>query len=365
MTRNPRVGGHAADPGDPAGRRLGGDRAPDTSASHSSTRLDTGRPRQPLDDVVQALGPGGVGDGLPQGPVRVGEVAQQQPLRSPQPQPADVLGEGHRPLPHLPDDRLSESASSATHGCVWRYVASSADSSSASGFGQVTSSSSSIRSSYSRPSAFISATASPRALNCWASKTARGSSNVASTTETTSRVRRCGRVEHVDRAEGERGERLVEGEAELEVLDEPADASVGVGAVQPLDDAGRQERAVDLYRLPHVPNLPSRVLVVVPQQLSHGGEWIPLSRHDIEHHGVRDSHPRHEWLRWCRDQALEALLGPGDEAVRRLPALHLAQLLGVVARLGQVPRILDGVFRGLDDDVAGGVVPARPARPAI
>ena len=58
--------------------------------------------------------------------------------------------------------------------------------SSCSGLGQLTSSSSSIRSSYSMPSAFISATASPRALNCCAESTGRGSSRVASMTETTS-----------------------------------------------------------------------------------------------------------------------------------------------------------------------------------
>ena len=61
-------------------------------------------------------------------------------------------------------------------------------SSSASGCGWVTSSSSSIRSSYSMPSAFICATASPRALNCCADSTCRGSSSVDSMTETTSRA---------------------------------------------------------------------------------------------------------------------------------------------------------------------------------
>ena len=120
------------------------------------------------------------------------------------------------------------------------------------------------------------------------------------------RVRRCGRVEDVHGAQGERGERLVEGEAELEVLDQPAQPAVGVGMVQPLDDSGGQERAVDLHRLSHVPDLPSRVLVVVPQQLSHGGERIPLAGHDIEHHGVRDPHTGHQRFRRRRHQAFEA-----------------------------------------------------------
>ena len=63
---------------------------------------------------------------------------------------------------------LGESASASTQGWLWRYISKVASSSSCSGLGQLTSSSSSIRSSYSMPSAFISATASPRALNCWA-----------------------------------------------------------------------------------------------------------------------------------------------------------------------------------------------------
>ena len=45
-----------------------------------------------------------------------------------------------------------------------------------------------MRSSYSMPSAFIPATASPRALNTCAESTWRGSSRVASMTESTSRA---------------------------------------------------------------------------------------------------------------------------------------------------------------------------------
>jgi hypothetical protein len=50
------------------------------------------------------------------------------------------------------------------------------------------SSSSSMRWSYSMPSAFMLATASPRALNRWAINTWRGSSSVASMVDTTSRA---------------------------------------------------------------------------------------------------------------------------------------------------------------------------------
>ena len=51
----------------------------------------------------------------------------------------------------------------------------------------MTSSSSAIRSSYSMPSAFISAIASPRASCCWAKRIWRGGSSTASITETMSR----------------------------------------------------------------------------------------------------------------------------------------------------------------------------------
>jgi hypothetical protein len=60
---------------------------------------------------------------------------------------------------------------SATHGCPRRYSSYAALSSSSSGFGYVTPSISSTRWSYSIPSAFIAATASPRALDCCAIST--------------------------------------------------------------------------------------------------------------------------------------------------------------------------------------------------
>ena len=59
---------------------------------------------------------------------------------------------------------FGERSVSSTHGCVSRYSRRACSSGSASGRGCVTSSSSSMRSSYSIPSAFISATASPRSL---------------------------------------------------------------------------------------------------------------------------------------------------------------------------------------------------------
>ena len=83
---------------------------------------------------------------------------------------------------------LGASSKSRTQGWLDANVSNASPSSSASGFGYVTSSSSSMRSSYSIPSAFIAPTASPRALYSCCDRIARGSSSVASMTLTTSRA---------------------------------------------------------------------------------------------------------------------------------------------------------------------------------
>ena len=81
---------------------------------------------------------------------------------------------------------LGLSSKSRTHGWLDAKVSKDWASSSSSGFGQVTSSSSSMRWSYSMPSCFIAPTASPRALYCCCERIGRGSSSVDSMTLTTS-----------------------------------------------------------------------------------------------------------------------------------------------------------------------------------
>ncbi|MNW53836.1 hypothetical protein D3C74_314130 [compost metagenome] len=81
---------------------------------------------------------------------------------------------------------LGESSASETHGFECLYVTNAGSSRSARGLGHVMVSSSAMRSSYSYPSAFMAATASPRARCCCATSTWRGSDSVASRTETTS-----------------------------------------------------------------------------------------------------------------------------------------------------------------------------------
>ena len=61
---------------------------------------------QPLDEIGQLLGLGLVRHRLAQRLVGVGQVAQHQPLGARQPVERHVLGEGQRPLVHVPHHRL-------------------------------------------------------------------------------------------------------------------------------------------------------------------------------------------------------------------------------------------------------------------
>ena len=61
---------------------------------------------QPLDQLLELRRTVPLGDGLPEGAVGVGEVAQHQPLRAGQLVAADEVGEPHPLLPHLPHHRL-------------------------------------------------------------------------------------------------------------------------------------------------------------------------------------------------------------------------------------------------------------------
>ena len=125
------------------------------------------------------------------------------------------------------------------------------------------------------PSAFIAATASPRALNCCADSTCRGSSSVDSMTDSDVEGV-AGRlpVEQLDRGQGERRQRLVEREVELQVDGEPDQPALVVGLGEPLDHAAGEQRAVDRDGPADVPALGGAVLVVVGQQVPHRGERV-------------------------------------------------------------------------------------------
>ncbi len=168
-------------------------------------------------------------------------------------------------------------------------------------------------------------------------------------------------VEQLDGGQRERRERLVQSEVRREVDGEPDGAAGRVRLVQALDDAAGQQRAVGGDRLLDVPHLVGARLVVVQEQAPHRHERVAGAGDDVEQHRVRDDELGPQRLGVGRDQPVEGLLAPGDEALGRRLALHLAPLLRVVAGLGQRLEVVDLVVGRLDDDGARGVV-AGPAR---
>ena len=279
------------------------------------------------------------GHRLPQGAVGVGQVAQHQPLGAGQLVGGDELGEGHRPLVHVAHDRLGRQRRLATPtgGSAGRSRRSPR-AGRRSGFGQVTSSSSAIRSSYSTPSAFISATASPRALNCWAISTWRGSSRIASMTETTSRawVGDSGsRTSNAARASGASG--WLRAKSSCSSAAHLDRAAVGLGRRDPLQHTGVQQAPAQGDRSPGQPGLAAGCLVVVAQQVAERPHRVARALDDVEDHRVVDPHAGDQRLGVGGDELVVGLLGPRDLAVGGLAALDLLELLGVVARLGDRP----------------------------
>src|SRR5690606_23829229 len=82
----------------------------------------------------------------------------------------------------------------------------------------------------------------------------------------------------------------------------------------------------------------------------------------VDDHRVVDLHPGDQRLRGGGDELVVGLLGPGDEALRRLLLLDLALLLRVVPRTLHGTRVLDDVLGRLHHDIPHGVV-ARAPRP--
>ena len=184
-----------------------------------------------------------------------------------------VVGEGHGPLPQVAHDRLRAQRVVEHPRVRLRVdVVGGVQELARAGCGWVTSASRSIRSSYSTPAAFSSATSSPFALLTWAART--GPGFVEDRLDHRHDVERVGRVglavEQVEGGEGERGQRLVEGEVGLQVDGDPHEAAPVVGLVEPLDDPGREQRPVDGDGPADVAALRGPRLVVVGEQPLHG-----------------------------------------------------------------------------------------------
>ena len=97
------------------------------------------------------------------------------------------------------------------------------------------------------------------------------------------------------------------------------------------------------------------VLVVVGEQVAHRGERVAGPGDHVEQHRVGDREARRERLGLGGHQPFERRLAPRHEPLGRLLAHELAQLLRVVAGLGDRLLVLDVVLRCLHDDRAGGV----------
>ena len=163
---------------------------------------------------------------------------------------------------------FGDSGVSAIHGWVRRVdLVASPRAAPASAWARSTSSSSSIRSSYSMPSAFISATASPAGLELLGRPGPAAGPPASPPRPRPRRGRRsatpASSVSKV--ASAYVRQRLVQREVELEVLDQPAACSRPIRHVCS-DDAGREQAAVLRDRPPHQPHLAAAVLVVVAQQ---------------------------------------------------------------------------------------------------
>ena len=87
----------------------------------------------------------------------------------------------------------------------------------------------------------------------------------------------------------------------------------------------------------------------------HAGTSVAALLDHANHHGVRDAQARLERFGLRLDQALKGLLVPGDKALGSFLLFNLAELFGVVARLGHELGVLDLVLRGLGDDHTLGV----------
>ena len=87
----------------------------------------------------------------------------------------------------------------------------------------------------------------------------------------------------------------------------------------------------------------------------YAGAGVAALLDHANHHGVCDAKARLERFGLRLDQALKGLLVPGDKALGGLLLFNLAELLGVVARLGHELGVLDLVLGCLGNHHALGI----------
>ena len=170
-------------------------------------------------------------------------------------------------------------------------------------------------------------------------------------------------IEQLQRGKQKRRERLVErkvlGQVDRQrVVDVRRGVSRSVGCGRHLgahDDAGVDERGEDFVGANLELCLFLGGLQACLDEVMHAGAGIAALLDHANHHGVRDAQARLERFGLRLDQALKGLLVPGDKALGGLLLFNLAELLGVVARLGHELGILDLVLGCLGNHHALGI----------
>ena len=170
-------------------------------------------------------------------------------------------------------------------------------------------------------------------------------------------------VEQLQRGKQERRKWLVErkvlGQVDRQrVVDVGRGVSRSVGRGRHLgahDDAGVDERGEDLVGTNLELGLFLGRLQACLDKVVHAGTGVATLLDHANHHGVRDAQARFERLGLRLDQALKGLFVPGHKALGGLLLFDLAELLGVVARLGHKLCVFDFVFRRLGNDHALGI----------
>ena len=170
-------------------------------------------------------------------------------------------------------------------------------------------------------------------------------------------------VEQLQRGKQKWRERLVErkvlGQIDRQcVVDVWCGVSRGVGCGRHLganDDAGIDECGEDFVGANLELSFFLGSLQARLDEVVYAGSGIAALLDHANHHGVCDAKAWLERFRLRLDQALKGLLVPGDKALGGLLLFNLAELLGVVARLGHEFGVLDLVLRGLGDDHALGI----------
>ena len=170
-------------------------------------------------------------------------------------------------------------------------------------------------------------------------------------------------IEQLQRGKQERRERLIErkvlGQIDRQcIVNVWCGVSRGVGCGRHLganDDAGIDECGEDFIGANLELGLFLGGLQARLDEVVYAGTGVAALLDHANHHGVRDAQARLERLGLRLNQTLKGLLVPGDKALGGLLLFNLAELLGVVTRLGHELGVLDLVLRGLGDDHALGI----------